>query len=209
MQPIPIRQGWNTLKRRTRLLLLASFLVALLSVCSCFGVSLLTGAMAVFPVTPVVTHRATATSVAQIVIPTATRETVRLVPTATLRPAIATPKPTDTPQPTATSLPTETPVPTAIPTQAPTAAPTQPPVQPTATPAHTGIDGNPWGYDFSLGTPIYSPPSTFCSYFSCIANFWNGHGYVEECVDTTYSLSGGIRGVCSHHGGAAQELYSH
>ncbi|HLZ57102.1 MAG TPA: hypothetical protein VKR06_09160 [Ktedonosporobacter sp.] len=75
--------------------------------------------------------------------------------------------------------------------------------------SHTGVNGNPWGYDFSPGNDIYSPPSDFCGHFGCIANFWNGSGYVIECSDGMYSLSGGRRGACSWHGGVWRELYSH
>lgn len=58
-----------------------------------------------------------------------------------------------------------------------------------------------WGDNFTNGHVIHSPPGTFCNYFKCIANFWNGKGYVMECQDATYSKSGGISGSCSHHGG--------
>jgi len=69
------------------------------------------------------------------------------------------------------------------------------------------VNGNPWSYNFTCCNPITSPPANFCSYFSCIASFWNGVGYVEECVDSTYSLSGGRSGVCSFHGGPLRQLY--
>lgn len=58
---------------------------------------------------------------------------------------------------------------------------------------------NPWGYTFDGGSLIFSPPSNFCDYFNCIASFWNGTGYVVQCVDGTFSLSGGRSGVCSSH----------
>lgn len=80
---------------------------------------------------------------------------------------------------------------------------------PTSAPSHTGVNGNPWGYDFSSGKLIYNPPSNFCDYFACISNFWNGSGFVNECNDGSYSKSGGIRGDCSYHGGEARPLYSH
>jgi hypothetical protein len=73
----------------------------------------------------------------------------------------------------------------------------------------TGVNGNPWGYDFAPGAPIYNPPAAFCRYFSCIPNFPNGTGYVVECQDLMYSLSGGNRGACSYHGGEYRELYNH
>ncbi len=49
-------------------------------------------------------------------------------------------------------------------------------------------------------------PSGVCSYFNCIDNFYNGHGYMIECSDGTYSMSGGIQGRCSHHGGDGHEI---
>jgi hypothetical protein len=112
-----------------------------------------------------------------------------------------------------------------IPTH-PTPAPTNittptPPLQPmlastptanqptrTSTPC-PGVNCNPWGYNFTPGKLIYSPPATFCSYFSCIHNFATGHGYVVECKDNMYSKYGGIQGACSLHGGVQRPLYAH
>ena len=112
--------------------------------------------------------------------------------------------PTDTPTPKPTPTATKAPPPTPIATQ----APTQPPA-PTPTSPPTGVNGNPWGYDFNPGNVIYNPPSAFCSYFTCIASFWNGKGYVVACSDGMYSKSGGRGGSCSRHGGDAQVVYSH
>jgi len=128
-------------------------------------------------------------------------------------------------KPTPKPIATPTPIPSPKPTPTPTAVPTQPPVQqqPTQQPAPpppvqqpppppppvTGVNGNPWGYDFNPGNYITDPPSAFCSYFNCIASFWNGKGHVEECQDATYSKSGGISGSCSKHGGDWRALYSH
>ena len=72
-----------------------------------------------------------------------------------------------------------------------------------------GINGNPWGYDFTSGRVITAPPLAFCRYFSCIANFSQGRGYVVECRDLRYSRSGGIRGACSSHRGVYRPLYDH
>ncbi len=78
----------------------------------------------------------------------------------TTRPTIA---------PTKVLPPTPTKAPTPIPTRPP--APTAPPA-PKPTPAPiAGVNGNPWGYNFQVGTLIYNPPSTFCTYFDCIASF--------------------------------------
>jgi hypothetical protein len=128
-------------------------------------------------------------------------------PTAT---ASALPEETFSPTPIATSAstPSPTPFPT-LPSPSPTATPTAvpPPPQPTCIPG--GVNCNPWGYNFTAGNVIYSPPGAFCSYFSCSGNFWNGRGYVMECQDGMYSKSGGIHGSCSYHGGNWQALYSH
>lgn len=105
-------------------------------------------------------------------------------------------------QATATASPTM-----AKPTPIPSKAPTKPPA-PTKTPCASPC--NPWGYNFTPpGNLIYSPPSNFCSYFACIANFPNGKGYVMECQDAKFSKSGGISGSCSQHGGNLRPLYSH
>ncbi len=109
--------------------------------------------------------------------------------------------PTASPRPTSAAHPTARP--TAKPKPKPTPRPTPRPI--------TGINGNPWGYTFSPGALIYNPPATFCDqYFSCVSTFWTStSGYVEECVDGTFSHSGGRSGSCSHHGGNNRPLYSH
>ncbi|WP_201385575.1 hypothetical protein [Ktedonobacter sp. SOSP1-85] len=112
--------------------------------------------------------------------------------------------PTPTPTPSPTPKPTPTPVP-----PTPTPVPTHPPApKPTPVPA-TGVNGNPWGYNFTPGDVIRDPAPGFCTYFSCISSFWSGNGYVEECQDGMYSKSGGIRGSCSRHGGDMRPLYQH
>jgi hypothetical protein len=65
------------------------------------------------------------------------------------------------------------------------------------------------GYNFChRGTLIYNPDPSTCSYFQCIGNFDNGTGYMEECRDGEYSMSGGHSGACSYHGGEQQPVYS-
>lgn len=109
---------------------------------------------------------------------------------------------------------------TAVPTVASTPAPALPPASaPTPaippTPAPTpvavnlcGAPSNPWNYTFCGGSLITAPPGSFCSYFSCIASFWNGVGYVIQCQDLTLSKSGGRSGSCSQHGGNYRPLYA-
>lgn len=123
--------------------------------------------------------------------PSPTRQVA--TPTPTPKP----PTPTPTPKP---PVPTPTPAPKP-PAPVPTTAPPSPP--------STGVNGNPWGYDFVPGSLIYAPPADFCGYFSCIGSFWSGRGYVMECNDGMYSKSGGIRGSCSYHGGNLRPLYAH
>jgi hypothetical protein len=50
-----------------------------------------------------------------------------------------------------------------------------------------------------------SPPAatdtSFCATHQCIASFAAGRGSIVQCADGEYSHSGGLPGVCSHHGG--------
>ena len=69
---------------------------------------------------------------------------------------------------------------------------------------------NPWGYDFRPpGHLIYHPLSDFCNYFNCTEDFTTGTGYVVECRDALYSLSGGTPDACIFDGGVTRTLYSH
>src|SRR6266487_2031843 len=127
--------------------------------------------------------------------PTATRfVAVPPTPEATQTVTQPTVVPTKAPSPTSTMRPT--PIPTQPPAPTPTPAP-----QPTQAQT-TGVNGNPWGYNFQVGNLIYNPPSNFCAYFNCIKSFWEStNGYVDECNDGMYSHSGGVSGACSRHGG--------
>lgn len=92
-----------------------------------------------------------------------------------------------------------------------TVLPPSPPV-PIPTPAHVGVNGNPWGYDFTPGQLLYSPVPGFCAgqYFQCVSTFWeDSSGYVVECRNGLYSHSGGIHGACSRDGGVWRPLYTH
>jgi hypothetical protein len=73
-------------------------------------------------------------------------------------------------------------------------------------PRYPPVNDNPWGYNWYCCNYITNPPSAFCSYFSCIGNFWNGRGYVIQCEDGMFSKSGGIQGSCSYHGGNYRAL---
>jgi hypothetical protein len=93
------------------------------------------------------------------------------------------------------------------PTHASTTHTTPPRHNPPPPPNLCGAPSNPYGYNFCGGSVITNPAGDICGYISCILNFWNGHGYVVECGDTMFSLSGGIQGVCSHHQGYLRTLY--
>lgn len=41
----------------------------------------------------------------------------------------------------------------------------------------------------------------FCLTHTCVGDFSNGNGYIVQCVDGTWSHSGGVQGACSYHGG--------
>jgi hypothetical protein len=47
-----------------------------------------------------------------------------------------------------------------------------------------------------------------CNYFHCIGNFPNGVGYMVECNDGTYSMSGGRPGACSTHTGEGPAVHN-
>jgi hypothetical protein len=100
------------------------------------------------------------------------------------------------PRPTPTAAPTTAAPPSSAPTTAPTAAPTTTPARDLC-----GAPANPYGYNFCGGAPVTHPDSGVCAYFPCIASFWNGTGYMAECTDGKYSMSGGLQGACSRHGG--------
>ncbi len=109
----------------------------------------------------------------------------------------------------APSSPTQSPIPT--PKQSPVQAPSQAPSPPPVAFDFCGAPANPWHYNFcasDIGKYVTSPPSGFCSYFSCISSFWQGSGWVAECSDGAYSLSGGRSGACSHHGGVLRPLWA-
>jgi hypothetical protein len=84
------------------------------------------------------------------------------------------------------------------------------PMQAHAAPAVTkGLNGNPWGYNFTIrgGKKITKPAKQFCSYFHCVSDFWKAtKGYVVECKNGKYSHSGGIHGVCSRDKGVKATL---
>lgn len=123
-------------------------------------------------------------------------------PAATHEPlALQTPSraPTDSASGTGSSLATSAPV-VALPTRSTATVRTAAPSP--ATVNLCGAPANPWGYNFcNNGALIYAPAAGVCSYFRCIDNFPNGVGYMVECNDGMYSMSGGRSGACSYHEG--------
>jgi hypothetical protein len=87
-------------------------------------------------------------------------------------------------------------------------APAPPPAAPASGSSLCGAPANPFQLTLCAGGDLVTaPPSGVCGYFSCIANFPNGTGYMTECRDGDYSMSGGREGVCTDHGGAARPVY--
>jgi len=146
-----------------------------------------------------------------------TQPTITASPTTSTAPQPPTTVP-PTPLPT-TTVPTTPNTPAIAPQQPPPAVPAAPPVvvapiiPPPPAPAPPanlcGAPPNPYGYNYcGRGANVSNPPGDVCTYFTCIANFPNGKGYMEECRDGTVSKSGGIRGSCSQHGGDQRPVTS-
>ena len=89
---------------------------------------------------------------------------------------------------------------------APAPAPAAP--EPASGGSLCGAPANPFHLTLCAGGQLVTtPPSGVCGYFSCIGNFPDGTGYMTECRDGEYSMSGGREGVCTDHGGAARPVY--
>lgn len=100
--------------------------------------------------------------------------------------------------------PKPAPKPAATPTPTPT--PPKPAPKPVAR-STCGAPANPWGYNFcGRGGHIYSPAAGVCTYFDCIASFADGVGYMVQCNDGMYSMSGGRSGACSRHSGEGRAV---
>jgi hypothetical protein len=192
--PSPVPQSlsrpsvWNWYKQRTPLGKIGYgcfSLIVILIACSIFG-----------SVASVIGGSNSATIVSQTSTPTITQ---------VIHPQTPTPKPTVKLAPTSTPAPTPTPTPTVEPQQ----IPTPPPASPVPTCNGTLVDGICYSFDPTGGVLVYNPAPDFCSYFSCIANFSKGRGYVVECNDGMFSKSGGIPGSCSRHNGNMRPIYQH
>lgn len=122
---------------------------------------------------------------------------------------------TTSPEPTSAESSSESPSATS---ESPSLEPSTTSEKPTPKPSKTkssqremdlcGAPNNPYGYNFcGRGGLVYDPPGDVCVYFDCIDYFDEGKGYMVQCGDDTYSMSGGRRGVCSYHDGHQQDVY--
>jgi hypothetical protein len=125
------------------------------------------------------------------------------------------------PRPVTTVAPLTMVAPSAASTQplAPTTTAKRTPAATTAPKAHAsttvsavnlcGAPANPMGYNLcGRGQHITKADARTCTYFKCISNFASGTGYMIQCVDGTYSMSGGKTGSCSTHGGPGKTVSS-
>lgn len=102
----------------------------------------------------------------------------------------------------ATSASTTSPAHSDPTTAAPTTATT------TAAASLCGAPSNPWGYNqCGRGSLIYATPASFCSYFPCTRKFPHGNGYLIECNDGLYAMTGG-KADCAANGGVEAMVYS-
>jgi hypothetical protein len=124
---------------------------------------------------------------------------------------VTTTAPSTTPPPPTTGLAPTTTAPRVVTTSAaPVITTTIAPTPVTkAAPNLCGAPPNPDGYTLChSGSLINQPAPDTCVYFSCIKSFSNGVGYMVECRDGMYSMSGGRSGACSSHGGEKQPVYA-
>lgn len=116
----------------------------------------------------------------------------------------ATPPPSPSPSHTASPLRSKTTHPAVPHTHHPTPTPT---VRHTHAASTCGAPANPYRLNLcGRGHLVTSPPSEVCMYFDCIPAFDDGTGYMVQCDDGTYSMSGGRPGTCSHHGGEGRPV---
>ncbi|MGC1212142.1 MAG: hypothetical protein WA890_12855, partial [Micromonospora sp.] len=71
-----------------------------------------------------------------------------------------------------------------------------------------GAPQNPYGYNYCGGSYIYSPATDVCDYFDCVAEFWDGRGYMVQCNDGLHSMTGLPGGPCADHGGTRRPVYA-
>jgi hypothetical protein len=143
-------------------------------------------------------------STAAVVVPAATSSAVSSSPAHTQAASTHVAKPAAKPAPATTAVITHAAPPVtyvAAPPPATHVAPPPPPFN------YCGAPANPWHYNFCGGSAITNPASGVCTYFNCIPSFSDGVGYMVECNDGTFSMSGGRRGACSDHSGEGRTVY--
>jgi hypothetical protein len=191
-------------KRKPIIIPVVAFMVLFLLPVAAFVVLLLLGLVGLLDAPPTPPHNTVSAQAAS----TTTAAPTTAAPT-TAAPTTATP-PTTAPPTTARPATTRTRPPTTVRAVATTRRPTTSarPPRTTAAPSLCGAPANPYGYNFcGRGEFITSPPSDICLYFDCIPNFDNGTGYMVECHDAMYSMSGGRQGACSYHRGVWRPVY--
>lgn len=99
--------------------------------------------------------------------------------------------------------PTGTRSPAVTTTSSPSALPS---VLTPTTPDTCGAPPNKWYFTFCGGPPVTNAPYDFCHTFPCVDRFFSGTGYVVQCKDGLYSLTGGTPDACSGHGGVWRTL---
>jgi hypothetical protein len=92
-----------------------------------------------------------------------------------------------------------------------TPTPARPAAKPTPTPTPDNLCGapdNPYGYNFcGRGGLLFEPAGDICSFLRCDDAFWQSDGYLVECADHAYALSGGEPDACADHNGIMRPLY--
>jgi hypothetical protein len=190
-EPLPSRKPPRRRSGTSRKIVSVGALVVVSALCA----GLVLGGSGVinpFVATGAVTGMATATTGAASDVSAATTPSESTATVGAQSTTTTHPQPTSTPRPRPTN--------TLTPTTTPCAAPC-----------------NPWGYNFDPagGATITSPPAAFCSYFTCIGSppayttFWSGKGYVVECQDGSFAMTGGVHNTCSQDGDYWRTLYSH
>ncbi|MFR9778119.1 hypothetical protein ACL02O_18955 [Micromonospora sp. MS34] len=104
-------------------------------------------------------------------------------------PSPAVPSRTPRPSPSATVPPSPSPSPTAKPVD------------------RCGAPENPLGYTYCAGALVHEPAADVCHWFTCVDDFWAGHGYLMRCADGAVGMVGGRYGTCPERSGRKQPVY--
>ena len=71
-----------------------------------------------------------------------------------------------------------------------------------------GAPANSYGLNLcGRGHKVYDPPADVCQHFECIPSFSKGTGYMVQCKDGKFSMSGGRPGSCSSHKGEGKPVF--